>query len=57
MSTINCSLDCSYQRDGYCELNSVENISVCNGRNECLYYKKNQKHNKNSDNEPDKIFY
>lgn len=48
MSTINCSLDCFYQRDGHCELNSIENISIC-GTNECLYYQKDKKTQQHAD--------
>lgn len=38
MSLIKCLGDCKYQRDGYCELESVFNWQGSVGGNDCIYH-------------------
>jgi hypothetical protein len=48
MSFIICDLNCIYQIDGYCNLDSINtaHITSQSSQSPCIYYEQKKKHNK-----------
>jgi hypothetical protein len=49
MTTISCSLNCIYQKDGRCTLDNVT-MNSSSVRENCLYFKQKNTHDKKIDN-------